>query len=140
MEPFSTKNPWHRSPQPVKKNNFTPSPANDFDARSTISAVSSVRNHDITRKNNLVGRMDEDNEVGSVYGDYLDTEGPQVLKKQDRFDEETTSLFELLTLSQQGIFGDRTPHGFQKLAIIERSENSIMWLAESPHGQQVALK
>ena len=114
LEPFSTKNPWHRSPQPVKKNNFTPSPGNgnDFDAKSSISGVSSVRNLDVTRKNHLVGAMDEDNEIGSVYGDYLDTEGPQVLKKQDRFDEDGTSLFELLTLSQQGIFGDRAPQGF----------------------------
>ena len=88
----------------------------------------------------MVGAIDEENEIGSVYGDYLDTEGPQVLKKQDRFDEDGTSLFELLTLSQQGIFGDRTPHGFKKLAIIERSDNSIVWLAESSQGQQVALK
>ena len=108
--------------------------------KSTISAVSSVRNHDITRKSHLAGSLDEDNEVGSVYGDYLDTEGPQVLKKQDRLDEEGSSLFELLTLSQQRIFGDRCPGGFQKLAIIERSDNSIVWLAESPTGKQVALK
>lgn len=83
----------------------------------------------------MVGGLDEDNEVGSVYGDYLDTEGPQVLKKQGRLDEESNSLFELLTLSQQQIFGERAPKGFKKLAIIERSDNSIVWLAESPTGQ-----
>lgn len=46
-----------------------------------------------------MGNLDEENEVGSVYGDFMDTEGPKVLKKQDRLDEESSSLYELLTLN-----------------------------------------
>lgn len=49
---------------------------NELEARSTISAVSSVRNLDVTRKSYAIGKMDEDNEIGSIYSDYLDTDGP----------------------------------------------------------------
>jgi hypothetical protein len=34
-----------------------------------------VKNNEITRKN-MVGKMDEDNEIGSIYGDFMDTDGP----------------------------------------------------------------
>lgn len=80
---MNTKNPYHYSPQPVKKNYFKSKLNHSFenDARSTISAVSSVRNNEVTRKT-MIGNMDEDNEIGSIYGDYSDVDdGPQVLKK-----------------------------------------------------------
>jgi hypothetical protein len=108
---------------------------NELEARSTISAVSSVRNLDVTRKSYAIGKMDEDNEIGSIYSDYLDTDGPQVLKMLDKQSDGEGTLFEMLTPSQQGIFGDRCPDGFKKLAIIDRSDSSVMWLAQSPHGQ-----
>jgi hypothetical protein len=48
---------------------------NELEVRYSISAVSSIRNLDLTRKSYVIGKMDEDNEIGRIYSDYLDTEG-----------------------------------------------------------------
>jgi hypothetical protein len=61
--------------------------------------------------------MDEVNEIGSIYSDCIDTDGPKVLKMLDKQSDGEGTLFEMLTPSQQGIFGDRCPDGFKKLVI-----------------------
>ena len=78
-------------------------------------------------------------EKGCAWDDLTYRDGPDIIKK---IGGDSNVLFkELMTQEQWERYGDRSPNGFIKKAILDIGKNSIVWLASNRFtGEKVALR